>query len=296
MNQLEPIFDRDLLRRRRDRAAQHRDTYDFLAREVGLRLLDRLADTTRHFPLALDLACRGGLLRTLGAVGARIDTLIEADLSPAMARAAAHTHPGLALTADDEALPFAPGTVDLVLSNLSLHWANDLPGALIQIRRTLKPDGLFLGTLFGGETLGELRTALMEAELEIEGGVSPRISPFADLRDLGGLMQRAGFALPVVDCDTLRVTYGDALSLMRDLSRMGESNLLCKRRRGFTRRDTLARAAALYSARHAEADGRITATFQVHFLTGWAPDASQPQPLKPGSAQVSLSRFLGSED
>ncbi len=189
-----------------------------------------------------------------------------------------------------------PYAFDLVLSNLALHWTNDLPGALVQLRQILQPDGLLLATLWGGETLFELRRALIEAELAEEGGASPRVAPFADVRDLGGLLQRAGFALPVVDADTIEVSYPDAMALMRDLRAMGESNAVAERRRGFTRRATLARAAAAYAEHCERADGRITATFVLVTLTAWAPHASQPQPLRPGSAEARLADALGARE
>ena len=197
-----------------------------------------------------------------------------------------------ALAADDEALPFADGAFDLVVSGLSLHWVNDLPGSLVQIRRSLRPDGLFLGALLGGDTLIELRHALVEAESEIEGGVSPRVSPFLDVREGGALLQRAGFALPVVDSDTITVTWPDALALMRDLRGMGEANSVIERKKGFTRRETLFVAAARYQERHGDADGRIPATFQVIYLTGWAPHENQQQALRPGAATARLADAL----
>jgi SAM-dependent methyltransferase len=179
---------------------------------------------------------------------------------------------------------------------LGLHWVNDLPGALIQIRRALKPDGLFLGALLGGATLSELRAALIEAELAEEGGASPRVAPFAELRDAGGLLQRAGFALPVADADRIAVSYPDALALMRELRAMGESNTLRARRRGFTRRATLARAAAIYGEKFAAAEGRVRASFEIVTLTGWAPHPCQPQALEPGSATLRLADTLGAEE
>ena len=283
------IFDRRLLRRRRDRAAGGLAAHDFLFREAAERLADRLDDIRRRFPLALDLGCHGGEFGRALAGRGGVETLIQCDLSPAMARRAG----GLAVAADEEFLPFAGGRFDLVASCLSLHWVNDLPGALLQIREALKPDGLFLAVFLGGETLRELRQALLEAEAETEGGVSPRVSPFADLRDAAGLLQRAGFALPVADCDTVSVTYPDALALMRDLRGMGESNAVQARRRGFSRRDTLALAAARYAERFAAPDGRVPATFQFLYLTGWAPHESQPQPRQPGSARHRLADALG---
>ena len=288
------IFDRVLLRRRRDRAAAGLRTHDFLFAEAAERLADRLDDVTRKFPLALDLGCHDGTLARALAGRGGIETLVQCDLSPAMAQAAANGAPSLA--ADEEALPFAAERFDLIVSVLGLHWVNDLPGALIQIRHVLKPDGLFLGALLGGETLTELRAALMEAELAEEGGASPRIAPFAELRDAGGLLQRAGFALPVADADRIAVSYPDAFALMRELRAMGESNALHTRRRGFTRRATLARAAAIYAEKFADADGRVRASFEIVTLTGWAPHPCQPQPLKPGSATMRLADALGSEE
>ncbi|HXZ01975.1 MAG TPA: methyltransferase domain-containing protein [Stellaceae bacterium] len=283
------VFDRRALRLHRSRAARGFGSADFLVVEAAARLADRLADVARRFPLALDLGCRdGALARRLTGRG-EVGTLIHADAAWGFARLA----PPPAAVAEAEALPFKPATFDLVLSNLDLHWTNDLPGALLQLRQALKPDGLLLASLFGGETLAELRRALMEAELAEEGGISPRVSPFPDLRDLGRLLQRAGFALPVVDRDTIEVTYADALALMRDLRAMGESNAVTERRRGFTRRATLARAAALYRDLFALPDGRIPARFEIVTLTAWAPHANQPLPLRPGSARARLAAALG---
>jgi SAM-dependent methyltransferase len=197
------------------------------------------------------------------------------------------------MIADEEWLPIRPGAVDLILSNLNLHWVNDLPGALLQIRNALKPDGLFLGAMFGGRTLQELRDCLMQAELAETGGVSPRVSPFAEVSDAAALMQRAGFALPVVDSETITVTYGDIMILLADLRGMGEANLVVDRLHRPTRRSVLAHAAALYAQDHANSEGRLVATFQILFLTGWAPHQSQQQPLKPGSGKTNLKDFLG---
>ncbi len=201
--------------------------------------------------------------------------------------------PGLRLAADEEALPFGEATFDLVTSLLSLHWVNDLPGALAQIRLALKPDRLFLAAMLGGETLKELRQALAEAEIAVEGGLSPRVSPFAGVRDAGGLLQRAGFALPVVDTETLTVVYSDPLKLIADLRAMGETNAINERRRSLTRRATLLEAADRYRKAFADAEGRVPATFQVIYLTGWSPHDSQPKPLRRGSAKASLADALG---
>jgi hypothetical protein len=191
---------------------------------------------------------------------------------------------------------FAERSLDLVASGLSLQLVNDLPGALIQIRRALKPDGLFLGAMLGGSTLAELRTAFLVAEEEIEGGVSPRVAPFADVRDLGALLQRAGFALPVADSDIVTVTYPDPLALMRDLRAMAASNALTARRKVPLRRATLARAIAVYRARFGLSDGRVPATFEIVTLTGWAPHESQQKPLTPGSARTRLADALDAEE
>ena len=291
-------FDRKSVRAHRDRAAENIGDHDFLLGEVAARLSERLDDIKRDFACVLDLGCHGGALgeRLAGRDG--IETIVQCDLSPAMARQAADKNRGFALSlaADEEFLPFADGSFDSVLSNLSLHWVNDLPGALIQIRRVLKPDGLFIGAMLGGETLAELRQALMEAELANEGGVSPRVSPFADVRDAGDLLLRAGFALPVADSDPITVTYPDALSLMRELRAMGEANAVRSRRHGFSRRATLTQAAALYQTRHADRQGRIPATFEIVYLGAWAPDDSQQKPLRPGSASRRLADALATEE
>ncbi len=285
------IFDRDGLRRQRERAAAGLDGHDFLFREVAERLADRLDDIKRKFPLALDLGCHSGqLARALGGRGG-IETLASTDLSQAMAAKA----PSPRLVADEERLPFQADSLDLVLSNLSLHWVNDLPGTLWQINRALKPDGLFLAAMLGGETLAELREALLSAESALLGGASPRVSPFVALRDAGHLLQRAGFALPVVDADTLTFSYPDALALMRELKALGEANQAAGRTRGLTSPQLLAAAAAIYHERFADDAGRIPATFQVLYLTGWAPGPGQPEPLKPGSARASLAAALDGE-
>lgn len=285
------IFDRSLLRKRRDRAAERFAAHDFLVREVAERLADRLSDVTHRFPVALDLGCHTGeVADTLNGRGG-VETLVQCDLSPRMAaRARANGHPTLA--ADEEWLPFADASFDLVVSCLSLHWVNDLPGTLVQIRRVLKPDGLFLGAMLGGDTLAELRQSLGEAEIAEEGGFSPRVSPFADVRDLGGLLQRAGFALPVVDCDAVPVAYGDPMRLLADLRGMGEANAVAEQRKGLTRRATLLRGLERYHSLYADSDGRVPATFQVLTMTAWTPHPSQQQPLAPGAGQKSLAHEL----
>ena len=193
-------------------------------------------------------------------------------------------------------LPFADATLDLVVSGLSLQFVNDLPGALLQIRRALKPDGLFLAAMLGGTTFTELRQAFLAAEAEIEGGASPHVAPFTDLRDAGALLQRAGFALPVADGDTVRVTYATPFDLMRELRAMGATNALTARRRTPLRRATLMRMAQIYNERFGLPNGRVPATFEILTLTAWTPHESQPKPLRPGSAQMRLAEALGTRE
>ena len=197
------------------------------------------------------------------------------------------------IVADEEALPFRDGSLDLVVSGLALQFVNDLPGTLHQIRRTLKPDGLMLAALLGGETLKELREAWLIAEDEVSGGASPRVAPFADVRELGGLLQRAGFALPVADADVVHVTYATPLALMREIKAMGGSNVLNARRRVPVSKGLLMRACEVYIDRFGLAGGRVPATFEIITLTGWSPHDSQQKPLQPGSAKVRLSDALG---
>lgn len=285
------IFDRKLVRRRRDRAAVRFHEFDFLMVEAADRLADRLLDLRREFRVVLDLGAHSGVLARVWPPDLNGTWLAHGDISPEMA-ALAGKH-GPALACDEEALPFAEASLDAVLSCLSLHWVNDLPGALVQIRRALAPDGLFLASVLGGDTLVELREVLSAAELEVTGGISPRVSPFADIPDLGGLLQRAGFALPVVDSDPLTVTYDNLFALMADLRGMGESNAVLERHKLPTRRNVLMRAAKIYHQRFADSNGRIPATFQIITMTGWAPDASQQKPLRPGSAQNRLADAVG---
>ncbi|HEX7774956.1 MAG TPA: methyltransferase domain-containing protein [Parvibaculum sp.] len=286
------VFDRALHARRRARAAAGFGDHDFLLRRVAEEFSDRLAAVKRDFPLALDLGSHGRALHLTDLPPGKIGRIVSADLAPAML--ARGKNPRVA--ADEERLPFRDGSFDLVASLLSLHWVNDLPGALIQIRRALRPDGLFLGALFGGETLTELRQSLSEAEIELEGGLSPRVSPFADLRDMGALMQRTAFALPVVDTDRVTVRYENALKLMADLRGMGETNAMIERRRTPLRRATLLRAADIYREKFGLADGRIPATFEIITVTGWSPHESQQKPLAPGSARTRLADALGTTE
>ena len=200
------------------------------------------------------------------------------------------------MVVDEEALPFSESAFDLVVSALALQFVNDLPGALIQIRRALAPDGLFIGCLIGGQSLHELRLAFAEAEESVMGGTSPRIAPFADLRDMGGLLQRAGFALPVTDSDTITVRYSSMFGLLRDLRAMGATNALIARDRRPLRRAVLMKAAEIYQSRFADADGRLRATFEFVWVSGWAPHESQQKPLQPGSAKARLADALKTEE
>ena len=246
----------------------------------------------RSFPRTVDLCARdGGFARALAASPARerVGLVIEADLSARML--SGREGPRVAL--DEERLPFAPGSLDLVVSALGLHWTNDLPGALVQIQRALKPDGLFLAAFLGGSTLIELRTCLFEAEAEVSGGAGPRVSPFAAALDAAALLQRAGFALPVVDTDKAVVRYRDPLKLLRDLRAMGETNVLVDRPARPLTREVLGRALQLYLERFADDEGRIPATFEILTVTGWTPHESQQKPLKPGSAKMRLADALG---
>lgn len=286
------IFDRPLLARRRDRVAAAATSHDFLLARVAEDITDRLAAVNRQFSLAVDLGSHHGPLGKAIAAVPGVDLVVSTDPSPRLLAQAA----GLKIVADEEALPFADATLDLVVSGLTLQLANDLPGSLIQIRRALKPDGLFLGAVLGGETLTELRQAFLAAEAELEGGASPRVAPFADVRDLGALLQRAGFALPVADSDTVTVTYADPLALVRDIKAMGASNMLADRRRSPIRRRTFFRALELYAERFALPNGRVPATFEIITLTGWVPHESQQKPLRPGSAQARLADALGTPE
>src|SRR3954469_24122600 len=265
------LFDRALLRARQDRA-RRLEPATFLLDRVAEDMADRLAAVAREFADAAEIWTPGDLLRKP-----------LADRFKSIRRIA----PG-----ETEALPLPPESLDLAVSALAFQFVNDLPGVLAQIRRTLRPDGLLLAAMVGGDTLTELRQAFAEAEAECEGGVSPRVAPFADLRDIGSLLQRAGFALPVTDVDSVVVRYDNAFALMEDLRRMGATNVLIERRRTPTRRATLLRMAQIYAERFSDPDGRIRATFEVIWLSGWSPHESQQQPLKPGSAKASLAEAV----
>jgi NADH dehydrogenase [ubiquinone] 1 alpha subcomplex assembly factor 5 len=289
MTEPHAIFDASLLTARRNRAAAGAGAHDFLLRRVADDLAERLAIVRRDFAVAADLGAHHGVVGRRIAAASNVGWLISLDPSQALIAAA----PAPRVVARLDALPFAPASLDLVVSGLALHLVDDLPGALIQIRRALKPDGLLLAALLGGRTLYELREAWLAAEGEMAGGASPRVAPFAAVRDLGGLLQRAGFALPVADADTVSVTYADPIALMRDIKGMGASNMLAERRRVPVTRGLLMRAAEIYAERFGLDNGRVPATFEILTLTAWAPHESQQKPLKPGSAQARLADALG---
>lgn len=290
-------FDRAARRRHRDRAGATLGEADFLLAHARAEIDERLADVNRRFArIAVVGAGDGSVARMLHARYAP-ERLVQLDASPAMARRAARTCPeALTLVADEEALPLAEEAFDLVVAPLVLHGINDLPGALIQMRRALMPDGLLMAAMLAGDTLAPLRDAFARAEIETVDGISPRVAPMADLRDLGGLLQRAGLALPVADRDTLTVRYRSPLRLLHDLRAMGEANALAERRRVFLRRDTLMRAMAILAEDHGDADGRVPIRFDIAFLHGWAPSPEQQQPLRPGSATMRLADALGTEE
>ena len=267
------LFDRALLRARQSRALGSGPA-TFLLDRVAEDMAERLHAVVREFKNAADVGTPGDQVRN--ALHQRVDQFARIEL------------PDL----ESEPLPFQPESLDLVVSALAFQFVNDLPGVLAQIRRALKPDGLLLAAMIGGETLTELRQSFAAAEAECEGGVSPRVAPFADLRDVGALLQRAGFALPVADVDRVVVRYTNAFALMQDLRRMGATNILRERRRTPTRRATMLRMAQIYGERFADPDGRIRATFDMVWLSGWAPHASQQQPLRPGSAKASLAEAV----
>ncbi len=280
MSETVALFDRILLRQKRARCAGSITDYAFLMEWSAQQIQDRLRDIKRDFTRGLQIGTRG-------AVDVGAAELASMDITPALP---------VSVVADEEFLPFAHGSLDLVVSNLSLHSTNDLPGVLVQIRRALQADGLFIASMLGGETLRELRESLMQAELAVMGGVSPRIMPFADKPQMGDLLQRAGFALPVVDSEIVTVTYNNMFNLIQDLRGMGETSIIANRAKHFMRRDVLTAAAAHYAENFAEPDGRLRASFEVIFLIGWTPHESQQKPLRPGSAKTRLADALGAKE
>ena len=296
--QPQDLFEFPALGQRRDRAMRlgfagaDPGGADFLYREVAALIAERLGEINRDFPRVALIGTGAGVVAEAveGALAAPDTRLTQLDPSPAMAAAAG------AEVLESDVLPLEPGAHDLVVSTLLLHAMNDPVGQLIQMRLALKPDGLMLAALFGGQTLNELRTSLAEAESEVEGGLSMRVAPMAEIRDLGALLQRAGYAMPVADSEKLTVTYATPLHLMRELRAMGETNILTGRRRQPMRRATLQRAAEIYARHFGTPEGRVRATFEVVFLTGWAPGPDQPEPLRPGSAKMRLADALGTRE
>lgn len=272
------VFDREQIKRQRLRCASSIAEHGFLFDWTMQQIAERLSVVRRQFPVCVQIGNRSNL-------PAQTSYGIES-----------HVVTGRDVICDEEFFPFAPNSIDLAVSALELHTTNDLPGTLLQIRKSLKPDGLFVAALLGGETLHELRTSLSEAELDICGGMSPRVAPFADKQQMGALMQRAGFSLPVVDSDIVTVTYDSIFPLMKDLRLMGEGNAIADRRKTFTPRSLFLKAGEIYAEKFAEPDGRIHASFEVIFLIGWSPHKSQQQPLRRGSAKTRLADFLGTRE
>jgi SAM-dependent methyltransferase len=286
------IFDRTLHAHHRSRAARTFPSYSFLKRAAAEDIALRLSAINRRFPRVLDLGAHDGtladVLRSDPDTADRIGDVFTTDLAPSF------VHRPLGIACDEEALPFADGSFDLVVSALSLHWVNDLPGSLVQIRRALRPDGLFIGIVLGGRTLHELRTSLLTAEEEVRGGAVNRVSPFLDVIDGASLLQRAGFALPVSDGDARTARYDDPLRLLADLKGMGETAAFA-RRSGLPplTRGILLRAMDIYRQRYSDADGRVRATFDFIAMSAWSPSPDQPRPKRPGSATVRLADALG---
>ncbi|MBT6035526.1 MAG: methyltransferase domain-containing protein [Kordiimonadaceae bacterium] len=281
------IFNRTLLQLRRENCAENFEKHAFLNHEISQQLIDNLQDIKRDFKTVLNMNVRGEALRT----HLQDSFIFNQDISFNMVRQSKTC----SIQGDEEFLPVKHQSLDLALSCLNLHWVNDLPGALLQIFRSLKPDGLFLGAMFGGGSLNELRSSMLKADIDHRGGSSPHISPFMDIRDAGSLLQRAGFSLPVASTEQITVTYSDAFSLMKDLKGMGENNALIKGFKGLSSRGLMMKVAEYYQDDFANADGRIPATFDIIYLQGWAPHESQQQPLKPGSAKMALKDALGFE-
>lgn len=283
---MEALFDTDLIIARKKRAKQHTDEgAAFLMKRAAEDLAERLSTVDRHFEKAAAIFCLTPHAADALKESGKVDTVSRVEADPILLD-------GEGVVAAPETLPLEPQSLDLAVSLLTLHETNDTPGMLAQIRKALKPDGLFLGAMAGAGTLQELREALLHAETELSGGAAPRVSPFADIRDVGGLLQRAGFALPVADLETLTVRYANMFDLMRDLRAMGATSALRARSRKPASRALFIRAAQIYAERFADPDGRIRATFNIVWISGWAPHASQQQPLAPGSAKISLKDVL----
>ncbi|MCR9077776.1 MAG: methyltransferase domain-containing protein [Hyphomonadaceae bacterium] len=285
------MFDRARVARNRDRASLRFREYAFLKGRESNQLLERLADTSREFDRALDIGAHDGQACEALCESGKVKEIIALESSPRMLESL-QSRGFETVTSDSEILAFPRASFDLVTSILALHWINDLPGMLSQVRQVLVPDGLFLGCLFGAGTLPELRAALIDAESEITGGISPRLSPLPGLQDMAGLLQRAGFALPVADVERVTVRYSHPMKLLQDLKGMGEQAAFAPREGQVRRplsRPILARMSEIYMDRFQDEDGKVRATFEIVWLSGWAPHASQPKPLKPGSGKVNLA-------
>lgn len=283
------IFNREMKRRQKDWAAslQHTKQFDYLREEVGSRVADRVYDIARTFPLALDIG--GGKSYIAEHLDKEVvERFVVTDISQQTLKHRKHTDiPTQCVLADEEFLPLKENSFDLVVSSLALHWINDLPGALAQIQRVLKPDGVFIGAMVGGETLYELRCSLQLAETEREGGFSPHVSPYTSVTDLGNLLGRAGFTMLTVDIDEVQINYPGIMEVMTDLQGMGESNCSWNRR-SLLHRDSILAAAAVYKEMYGNKDGSVPATFEILYMIGWKPHESQAKPAKRGSATVSF--------
>jgi SAM-dependent methyltransferase len=290
VDRIPQLIDATAHRRYRDRAASGFGTVNFLKQAAADRLADRLDIVRRHFPLVLDIGSHHGEMAKAALASGKVDRVICADPSLGMVSHTASNMPSCVVDYDN--INFSDGAFDAITSAFSMHWVNDLPGMLTRMRRWLKPDGLLLLSMAGGVSFSGLRSCLAEAESQTAGGLSPRVLPMADIRDLGGLLGRAGFGLPVADSDTLTISWSDPFQMMRELRQMGESNALLGRANHMTRRDTLMKAATLYKDRFSTEDQRVTAEIELITLTAWAPSPDQQKPLKPGSADVNLADFL----
>lgn len=277
------LFDRKRVKWQKRRFAKQFSSVDFLFRETAARLADRLADINRTFALAVLSGHHTNLVRDVFSRSPQIKYLMQA---------ASDDSPGAKVFYDEEQLPLREHSIDLFVSNLSLHWINDLPGTLIQIQRSLKPDGLFLAVAPGPKTLHELRSSFEQAMLEIEGGIRPVVSPFVEVRDAGNLLQRAGFSLPVADTETINLSYDNPFDLMKEFKWMGEANTLLTRRKRFSRRDVFSRMAEIYANNHMDNERRLNASVELVFLSGWKPATTQQTPAARGSGKVNLRDIL----
>lgn len=289
------IFDRKAVSRHRTRAGGITDATSVLLARNRDQLLDRLLDVKRTFSCALSLGCRSGLTAEHLKTERGIATVIAADYAESFARQARNAG-HVSVACDEEWIPFWTDAFDLIIAEHTLHWTNDLPGALIQLRRCLRPDGLFLASLFGGSTLHELRDAFISAESDLLGGVTPRVSPFVDVRDAGDLLMRAGLALPVADTDIIEMEYENLNALMSDLRLMGETNAVKDRHPGLSTPRLFAAVEQVYRQQHATKNGHLKASFEIVMLTGWAPSETQQKALIPGSAKGRLADALGAEE